>query len=229
MNEALETLGLIQSQLNAPKGQTNKFGGYNYRSCEDILEALKPLLETHQAAVTLSDEVVDVNGATYIKATATLYANNSSVVVDGWAQEGSLKGMSPSQCSGSASSYARKYALNGLFAIDDSKDADALNTHGKEPKKQGTKETPSSVSKKPRFAKDSGWRDYAVPFGKNKDVKLGTLEDRSLKWYIDNIDEDKVEFRKYLDMAKAEKFAEEEAENNKAMTPNVVSEDELPF
>ena len=226
MNEALETLGLIQSQLNAPKGQTNKFGGYNYRSCEDILEALKPLLQAHQAAVTLSDEVCEINGATYIKATATLYANNSSVVVDGWAQEGSLKGMSPSQCSGSASSYARKYALNGLFAIDDSKDADALNTHGKDekpaskpkPKKQETRfEKPKTVDKA------GDWGDFEVPFGKNKGKPLSSLPEQSLQWYIDNIDDKNPKFRAALDAASNESKKQTE----EAKAPKKV--DELPF
>ena len=226
MNEALETLGFIQSQLNAPKGQTNKFGGYNYRSCEDILEALKPLLETHQAAVTLSDEVYDINGSTYVKAIASLHANGESVSSVGWAQEGSLKGMSPSQCTGAASSYARKYALNGLFAIDDSKDADAVNTHGKDekpaskpkPKKQETRfEKPKTVDK------TGDWGDFEVPFGKNKGKPLSSLPEQSLQWYIDNIDNKNPQFRAALDAASSEGKKQIE----EAKTPKKV--DELPY
>lgn len=226
MNEALETLGSIQSQLNAPKSQTNKFGGYNYRSCEDILEALKPLLKAHQAAVTLSDEVYDINGNTYVKAIASLHANGESVSSVGWAQEGSLKGMSPSQCTGAASSYARKYALNGLFAIDDSKDADAVNTHGKDekpaskpkPKKQETRfEKPKTVDK------TGDWGDFEVPFGKNKGKPLGSLPEQSLQWYIDNIDDKNPKFRAALDAASQSKNSESE----ESKTPNKV--DELPF
>ena len=228
MKEALETLGFIQSQLNAPKSQTNKFGGYNYRSCEDILEALKPLLETHQAAVTLSDDVCDINGNTYVKAIASLHANGDIVSSVGWAQEGSLKGMSPSQCTGAASSYARKYALNGLFAIDDSKDADAVNTHGKDekpaskpkPKKQETRfEKPKTVE----LNKTGDWGDFEVPFGKNKGKPLSSLPEQSLQWYIDNIDDKNPKFRAALDAANQSKNSELE----ESKTPNKV--DELPF
>lgn len=123
----LSKLQAIQAELKAPKSQFNKFGGYNYRNCEDILEALKPLCAKHGAAVTLSDEVVMVGDRYYIKATARLEDtdDSSSVEATAYAREGDdKKGMDVSQLSGSTSSYARKYALNGLFAIDDTKDAD---------------------------------------------------------------------------------------------------------
>jgi len=124
----------IQSELKAPKGQTNKFGGYKYRSCEDILTALKPLLSKWSCTLAISDDIVEVGGRVYVKATATLASseNDYSINVSGFAREAEAKkGMDDAQITGSASSYARKYALNGLFAIDDTKDADATNTHGK--------------------------------------------------------------------------------------------------
>lgn len=121
----------IQSNLKAPKTQFNKFGGYNYRSCEDIVEAVKPLLG--EATLTLSDEMIEVGGRVYVKATARLTSKEGSIEVSACAREAETKkGMDDAQITGSASSYARKYALNGLFAIDDTKDADATNNHGKE-------------------------------------------------------------------------------------------------
>jgi len=124
----------IQSELKAPKGQTNKFGGYSYRSAEDILEAVKPLLNKYNCFLTVSDEIVEVGGRVYVKATATVHESHSDsiAVTTAFAREAEVKkGMDDAQITGSASSYARKYALNGLFAIDDTKDADATNTHGK--------------------------------------------------------------------------------------------------
>ena len=115
----------IQSELKAPKNQRNNFGNYNYRSCEDILEALKPILKNHDADLILSDEVVEVGGRVYIKATANFKAGDETAIGTGFAREAETKkGMDESQITGTASSYARKYALNGLFLIDDSKDAD---------------------------------------------------------------------------------------------------------
>lgn len=115
----------IQSELKAPKGQYNSFGKYKYRSAEDILEAVKPLLKEHKCHLTLSDEMVLVGERYYIKATATLSTEEKNVSTTAYARESeSKKGMDESQITGTASSYARKYALNGLFAIDDTKDAD---------------------------------------------------------------------------------------------------------
>ena len=113
----------IQQKLKAPKGQTNNFGNYKYRSCEDILEAVKPHLG--DMVLTLSDEMVEVGGRVYVKATATLTGDNDPVTVTAYAREAETKkGMDDSQITGTASSYARKYALNGLFLIDDTQDAD---------------------------------------------------------------------------------------------------------
>ena len=113
----------IQQELKAPKNQKNSFGGYVYRSCEDILEAVKPLLG--DSLLTLSDDIVEVGGWIYVKATATFTDGTKSISVTAFARETETKkGMDASQITGSASSYARKYALNGLFLIDDTKDAD---------------------------------------------------------------------------------------------------------
>ena len=126
-----KTLQKIQEQLKAPKGQTNKFGGYKYRSCEDIMEAVKPILAQHGCALTVSDEIIAVGDRVYVKATATLLGAGDPVVVSASAREPeNKKGMDEAQITGATSSYARKYALNGLFAIDDTKDADATNDHG---------------------------------------------------------------------------------------------------
>ena len=117
----------IQRDLKAPKGQTNKFGGYNYRSCEDILEAVKPLLNDNGLVLKLEDEPVVIDGWHYIKATASVIdiATGDRESTTAYAQEpAQQKGMSQSQLTGTASSYARKYALNGLFCIDDNRDAD---------------------------------------------------------------------------------------------------------
>ena len=127
----------IQQNLNAPKNLYNRFGGYSYRSCESILVALKPLLAKHKAIIYFTERTVEQNGWHYIEATACLRAEGKEEVfkTTGYAREDeSRKGMDASQITGSASSYARKYALNAMFAIDDVKDSDATNTHGKENK-----------------------------------------------------------------------------------------------
>lgn len=129
-----EKLMYIQSKLKAPKNQYNSFGKYNYRSCEDILEGLKPLLEEYKAAVTLKDEIKLIGDRYYLESTATLIdiEKGDKIEVTALAREDETKkGMDLAQVTGSVSSYARKYALNGLFAIDDTKDSDSTNTHEK--------------------------------------------------------------------------------------------------
>lgn len=126
----MKILNKIQKELKAPKGNFNSFGKYNYRSCEDILEAVKPLLD--EAILTISDEIINVGDRYYIKATATISQGEEKVSVSAFARESlDKKGMDDAQITGSASSYARKYALNGLFCIDDTKDDDYTN-NGKE-------------------------------------------------------------------------------------------------
>ena len=123
MKTLVEKLSKIQQELKAPKNQRNTFGGYNYRSCEDILEAVKPLL--NGLILTLNDEIIQVGTRVYVKATATITDGEHSISTSANAREPeSKKGMDESQITGAASSYARKYALNGLFDIDDTKDAD---------------------------------------------------------------------------------------------------------
>jgi hypothetical protein len=123
----------IQAELKAPKNQTNNFGKYKYRSAEDIIEAVKPILFKNNCALLISDEIVQVADRIYVRATAMLIDENNEelpIQVYGWAREEEVKkGMDAAQITGSASSYARKYALNGLFAIDDTKDSDATNNH----------------------------------------------------------------------------------------------------
>ena len=120
----------IQSELKAPKGQFNAYGKYKYRSCEDILEAVKPILKKYNCTLLLSDSLVYVGDRYYIKATATLVnAEGKSVSTEAYArEEETKKGMDASQITGASSSYARKYALNGLLCIDDNKDSDTTNT-----------------------------------------------------------------------------------------------------
>lgn len=132
----------IQEELKAPKSQYNRFGGYAYRSVEDILTAVKPLLVKEKADLTLTDELVLIGDRYYVKATATYEDKGGKKVVTGYAREAeNKKGMDASQITGTASSYARKYALNGLFLIDDTKDADSEEYHrrtGPATKKQST-------------------------------------------------------------------------------------------
>lgn len=136
---------LIQATLKCPKNQKNAFGGYNYRSCEDILEAVKPLLYDTQTTLTLSDNIVEVWGRIYVEAVATLRDTETWEIIEqntAYAREDeSQKGMQSSQLTWATSSYARKYALNGLFLLDDVKDADATNTHWKETKKKSEPKT----------------------------------------------------------------------------------------
>lgn len=128
----LETVSEIQQELKAPKDLRNNFGGYNYRSAESILEAVKPLLGKHGAIINITDELVFVGERYYIAATASIRTSDGSISATSYArEEAEKKGMDSAQITGAASSYARKYALNGLLAIDDTKDPDATNTHGK--------------------------------------------------------------------------------------------------
>jgi len=129
-----QKLQQIQSDLKAPKGQMNKFGGYKYRSCEDILESLKPHLKAHQLTLLLDDDMTIMIDRVYVKATAILTDGVQEIKVNGFAREElTKKGMDGSQITGTASSYARKYALNGMFLIDDTKDSDHTNDGSRAP------------------------------------------------------------------------------------------------
>lgn len=136
-----EKLLSIQTELKAPKSQYNSFGKYNYRNCEDILEAVKPLCAKYKAVSVMGDEVIQIGERYYIKSTARLIDLESEGVVENTAyarEEAEKKGMDGSQVTGASSSYARKYALNGLFAIDDTKDSDTTN-NGQTAPKEATK------------------------------------------------------------------------------------------
>ena len=136
-----EKLTSIQTSLKAPKGQFNSFGKYHYRSCEDILEALKSHLASTKTAIIINDEIIAVGNRIYVKATVTLLDDESEETITATAsarESEDKKGMDSSQLTGATSSYARKYALNGLFCIDDNKDADSSDNSkdDKKPKEQ---------------------------------------------------------------------------------------------
>jgi len=163
MSNLTKSLIKVQSELKAPKGQRNKFGNYNYRSTEDILEAVKPLLAKNNLAMQVSDTVNEVAGIPYIESMVIVSDGTDQVVVT--AQAGvdpNRKGMDIAQCFGASSSYARKYALNGMFLIDDTKDADATNTHGKD----------SAPVAKPKLTNDIMLKmEKAIADGKEEMVK----------------------------------------------------------
>jgi len=161
MTKILEQLAQIQQELKAPKGQFNSFANFNYRSCEDILNELKPLLNKidKSLVILIDDEVKKVGERIYVKATALLMSKEGKFKTHGWARESEeKKGMDSSQITGATSSYARKYALNGLLAIDDAKDADTMDN-----KKTATKPAiapnPNYASKSPEEKKNEYNKD----------------------------------------------------------------------
>ncbi len=162
MSDLIKGLSSIQQKLKAPKNQHNSFGNYNYRSCEDILEAVKPLLNGF--VLTLNDEICLIGERYYVRATITLSDGENTISATAYAREGeNRKGMDDSQLTGACSSYARKYALNGLFCIDDEKDADTKdNTHvekkapPEQPKKEEPREDTPAGSTKPITEKQLG-------------------------------------------------------------------------
>ena len=167
MEKLNKALIKVQSELKAPKGQYNNFGKYSYRSAEDILEAVKPLLAKNGLSMTISDAVIEVGGIPFINASVRVTDGVDSVTVS--AQAGidpSRKGMDIAQSFGSSSSYARKYAMNGMFLIDDTKDADATNTHGKA----------SSQSTKPKASPTSDAFQKSVDYIKASKTKKIALE-----------------------------------------------------
>lgn len=156
----------IQSKLKAPKGQYNEYGKYYYRSCEDIFEAVKPLLAETGTALVMKDEIVEVNGRFYVKATAVLMTEDEEITNSAYArEEETKKGMDASQITGSCSTYARKYALNGLFLIDDTRDADTMDNREEAKKEQPKKEEPKKEAPKkdtkaePKTAKQEAEED----------------------------------------------------------------------
>lgn len=157
-----QKLFAVQQKLKAPKDQLNKFGGYNYRSCEGILEAVKPLLNEQNLILCISDEIREVGGRVYVQATASIAdaETGEGISTTAFAREEEFKkGMDASQVTGAASSYARKYALNGLFCIDDNKDSDDTNTGEKSPEaseiKKPGKSTPAPAKTQSSAINDS--------------------------------------------------------------------------
>lgn len=149
----MKELIAIQSELKAPKSQFNKFGGYKYRKAEDILEAVKPLLAKQKCTLIITDDVVLIGNRIYVKATATIKNEKGECeTTNGWArEEETKKGMDGSQITGASSSYARKYALNGLFAIDDNADSDTTNDGQHQEAQQQTQQSASQQSASPQY------------------------------------------------------------------------------
>ena len=176
----LNELVYIQSTLKAPKNQRNNFGGYNYRSCEDIMEAVKPLLKETNCTLVISDEIVQVADRIYVKSTATLKTPSGDVYENtAFAREAlSKKGMDESQVTGAASSYARKYALNGLFCIDDTKDADALNVN-----KEYTQQPQVQQPVQPQVSVDTVMKEIAAA---KTEQELGAIYYKYPQWQRDS-------------------------------------------
>jgi len=173
----MKKLAAIQANLNAPKNQFNKFGGYSYRSCEDILKAVKPLLDG--AILTLNDSIEEVAGRVYVMATATITDGEQSVSTTAFAREPLTKrGMDESQTTVAASSYARKHALNGLFAIDDNKDTDAqAQQETKEPSTAPAKEQYSDVNFKLNFPQ---WKSAINSGKRSPDQIISMIETKGI-------------------------------------------------
>lgn len=187
-----ENLAKVQQELKAPKNQRNTFGNYNYRSCEDILEAAKPLCVKNGLVLTLSDSIEVIAERVYVKATAmvTDVKGDGQASVTAYAREPlDKKGSDASQITGAASSYARKYALNGLFCIDDTKDADATNTHGKEA-------TQNTNSDSHQYAKGeqtiSGVNLDDKISAKDLKVLEATLKPNQVKWVLGQFKKEKL-------------------------------------
>lgn len=163
----MKELNTIQVKLNAPKNQYNSFGKYHYRNCEDILEAIKPLLKETECTLVISDDIILIGDRYYVKATATITnSKDESVSNTAWAREASdKKGMDEAQITGATSSYARKYALNGLFCIDDNKDTDATNIGGG----NSAEEVLKTMKKCKTFEElQNLWNQYGPVYGNDK-------------------------------------------------------------
>ena len=222
-----EKLLAIQSELKAPKGNYNSFGKYKYRSCEDILEAVKPLLKEHNATIVISDSIIEVGGRVYVKAEVDFWSIDDDAIKisnSALARESTdKKGMDDSQITGTASSYARKYALNGLLLIDDTKDADT-DEHREETKDKMTK--PSRTYRQGQEYDNSNafTHDQAIEFSElnSKLKKLGvdTNGDEYKKYVFDftgiedvgKMNFNKSEMESYLNLAKSV-IAKKEATN----------------
>ena len=192
-----EKIRNIQMKLKAPKGQYNDFGKYNYRSCEDIFEALKPLLDENKLTLMMSDELCNIGERYYIKATACLYdtENETSIINIAYArEEETKKNFDGSQITGASSSYARKYALNGLFLIDDTKDSDFTNK-GEDPTKEDAE-------------------NYVITFGKyNGKLLSEVIKDNWYKNYLLNGNDDYI--KKCIELLTGEKMPSQEEQQER--------------
>ena len=190
MEQVHKKLAAIQAALKAPKSQFNKFGGYKYRKAEDILEAVKPLLKEYGCTLTCTDELQLIGDRYYIKATATITNSEDGVSVSTTAyarEEEEKKGMDGSQVTGASSSYARKYALNGLLCIDDTADSDTTNQGPVEAPKPSRTKKSSAPAEKPAEAKKPVITDKniktvvdwvcQVPEGEQRDARMKKAED----------------------------------------------------
>lgn len=176
----------IQNELKVPKGNLNKFGNYKYRSAEDILEAVKPILNKYIAFCTLNDEIVQVGNKMFLKAVATIYIGEQSLSTTGFAELSEHKGMSAEQCTGTASSYARKYALNGLFLIDETEqDADNDNKQVKETPKEMPSQTATTLP--PLSDKSFKAMCEAIAKGEKEKVKEAMNKYTLLKPQLDEL------------------------------------------
>ena len=192
-----EKIRNIQMKLKAPKGQYNDFGKYSYRSCEDIFEALKPLLDENKLTLMMSDELCNIGERYYIKATACLYdtENETSIINIAYArEEETKKNFDGSQITGASSSYARKYALNGLFLIDDTKDSDFTNK-GEDPTKEDAE-------------------NYVITFGKyNGKLLSEVIKDNWYKNYLLNGNDDYI--KKCIELLTGEKMPSQEEQQER--------------
>ncbi len=203
-------LNRIQSDLKAPKGQMNKFGNYKYRSCEDILEAIKPILG--DCSLILNDEIVLIGERYYVKATATLFNSEGRTSASAFAREPlSKKGMDESQITGAASSYARKYALNGLFSIDDTKDADTMDNTKTSYNKKRVRQpnSPADLSKEARQSFEAmkealEMEDYQVVFENYKDIV--NVEEQTQVWFCFNSKERSLLKKRFAEITNGERL-----------------------
>lgn len=212
----LSKLAIIQKELKAPKSKNNSFGHYNYRSCEDILEAVKPLLNKQGLVLLINDDVVYIEGRFYIKATATLYDvdTGSSVYCSAFAREAESKaGQDLAQLTGSCSSYARKYSLNALFAIDDTKDADTDENAIEAKARAKAEPAPVTSSKPKRSTKATGSsanvRQALVDYCKDNGLDIKKIAE---KFKLNNSSTDE-------DFITAFKFCQELAEQYNGLEP----------
>lgn len=191
MEKLNKALIKVQSELKAPKGQYNSFGKYSYRSAEDILESVKPLLAKNGLSMTISDFIHEVCGIPFVEAHVIVSDGQDSVSVS--AQAGidpNRKGMDIAQCFGASSSYARKYALNGMFLIDDTKDADATNTHGKA--------TPKRTQTEPRVSDTFQKAVDYIKAAKNKSAKETAYKQVITKYGSEFSDKQKEALGKFV-------------------------------